>query len=612
MGAFQSFEDESSAGEGAGRVAILRAELARNGVDGFIVPRADEHQNEYVAPYAERLKWLTGFSGSAGMAIVLTDRAAIFIDGRYTVQVVEQVDAAVFTPQHLVDAPPEVWAGANLRSGQKLAYDAMLLTPGMVERFTKACADVGAELVATPNLIDRVWNGPDLPLAKISMYRDALSGEPAHGKIARVQAALVQAGRDALVVSDAHNVAWVFNIRGGDVSHTPIPLCFAVIPAEGKAKLFIDERKLTAAVARSLSELVDVCPPAALTGALQASVKSGHKVRLDASSAPAHFGQILGKLADAGVDPIALMKAKKNATELKNTRKAHLRDAAALANFLHWFDGAAPKGKETEISAVKALEHFRRATGKLKDVSFPSIAGAGPNAAIPHYRVSDTSNRKIGKGIFLIDSGAQYLDGTTDITRTLSVGAVTPEMRDRFTRVLKGHIAIARVVFPKGTSGAQIDALARHALWQAGLDFDHGTGHGVGVYLCVHEGPQRISKLGTVPLLEGMVLSNEPGYYKAGAWGIRIENLIVVEKRKIKGAERDMFGFETISFAPIDLRLVEARLLDEGEKAWLNAYHASVFAKVEARVSPEVRVWLQQATREIEGKGICPLPNPPP
>ena len=599
MGAFQTFEDESSAGEGAGRVALLRAELARHGVDGFIVPRADEHQNEYVAPYAERLKWLTGFSGSAGLAIVLADRAAIFIDGRYTVQVVEQVDVAVFTPQHLVDAPPEVWAGTNLKRGQKLAYDAMLLTPGMVEHFTKACASVGAELVATPNLIDRVWNGPDLPLAKISIYPDALAGETASSKIARVQAALVQAGRDALVVSDAHNVAWVFNIRGGDVSHTPIPLCFAVIPASGKAKLFIDERKLTAAVAQSLSGLVEMCPPGTLTSALQAAAKSGHKVRLDASSAPAQFGQILGTLADAGADPIALMKAKKNATELKNTRTAHLRDAAALANFLHWFDGAAPKGKETEISAAKALEHFRRATGKLKDVSFPSIAGAGPNAAIPHYRVSEASNRKIGKGIFLIDSGAQYLDGTTDITRTLSVGAVTPQMRDRFTRVLKGHIAIARVVFPKGTSGAQIDALARHALWQAGLDFDHGTGHGVGVYLSVHEGPQRISKLGTVPLQEGMILSNEPGYYKAGAWGIRIENLIVVEKRKIKGAEREMLGFETISFAPIDLRLVEAGLLDEGERAWLNAYHAEVLAKVSGRVSPEVRAWLKQATRGI-------------
>lgn len=599
MTAFQTFEDEASAAEGAGRAALLRAELARQGLDGFIVPRADEHQNEYVAPYAERLKWLTGFSGSAGLAIVLADRAAIFVDGRYTVQVREQVDLSVFEYQHLVDSPAEAWVGANLQSGQKLGYDAMLLTPGMVERFTKACAAVGAELVACPNLVDRVWNGPELPQAKISLYPENLAGEAAAAKIARVQGALTKAGRDALVVSDAHNVAWVFNIRGADISHTPIPLCFALIPAIGKPKLFLDERKVPSSVADALKSLVELCPPSALTGVLETEAKAGHKVRLDASSAPAKFGQILGSLADTGADPIALMKAAKNKTELANTRKAHLRDAVALANFLCWFDSTAPKGRETEISAVKALEHFRRATGKLKDVSFPSISGAGPNAAIPHYRVSEASNRKIGKGIFLIDSGAQYLDGTTDITRTLSVGAVTPEMRDRFTRVLKGHIAIARVVFPKGTSGAQIDALARHALWQAGLDFDHGTGHGVGVYLSVHEGPQRISKLGFVPMQEGMILSNEPGYYKAGAWGIRIENLIVVEKRKIKNAEREMFGFETISFAPIDLRLVDVALLDEGERAWLNAYHAEVFAKVGAKVSAEVRAWLEQATRAV-------------
>ncbi len=597
--AFQTFEDESCAHEGKGRAAALRAEMLRQGVDGFIVPRADEHQNEYVAPHAERLKWLTGFSGSAGLAIVLGETAAIFVDGRYTVQVREQVDLSVFEYQHLIDAPAEVWVAAHLKSGQKLAYDAMLLTPRMVERFAKACSSVGATLVDRPNLIDRIWNGPELPQAKLSLYPEALAGETAASKIACVQAALVQAGRDALVVSDAHNVAWVFNIRGGDISHTPIPLCFALIPAKGAAKLFVDARKVPDVVSKSLAGLVEICPPSTLNAVLEAEAVAGHRVRLDAATAPAKFGQILAGLADTGADPIALMKAKKNATELKNTRKAHLRDAAALANFLCWFDGAAPRLQETEISAAKALEGFRRATGKLKDVSFPSIAGAGPNAAIPHYRVSEASNRKIGKGIFLIDSGAQYIDGTTDITRTLCVGSVTPEMRDRFTRVLKGHIAIARVVFPKGTSGAQIDALARHALWQAGLDFDHGTGHGVGVYLSVHEGPQRISKLGTVPLQEGMILSNEPGYYKAGAWGIRIENLIVVERRKIKGAEREMFGFETISFAPIDLRLVEVGLLDEIETAWLNTYHAAVLAKVGGKVSQEVRVWLENATRAI-------------
>eukprot|EP01037_Dinobryon_pediforme_P013432 gene13432-13547_t len=596
---FQSFEDESSRAEGAGRVALLRAEMKRQNIDGFIVPRADEHQNEYVAPNSERLKWLTGFSGSAGMAIVLADRAAIFVDGRYTVQVVEQVDVAVFEPQHLIDAPPENWLTDHVQAGQKIAYDPWLLTPGAVERLSKAVAAKGGELVTSVNLVDRVWNRPDAQLGKVTLYPDALAGESASAKLIRVQAALALAKCDALVVSDAHNVAWLLNIRGQDVQHTPLPLSFALVPAAGKVQLYIDSRKLNSDVRSALAEGVDFRSPEDLTAALDSLARGNKKVRLEASTAPAKFKQILGTSAESGADPIALMKAAKNARELAGTRKAHLRDAVALAKFLCWFDVNAPKGKESEISAVQALESFRRDTGKLKDVSFPSIAGFGPNAAIPHYRVSEASNLKISRGIFLIDSGAQYLDGTTDITRTLSVGPLNAEMKDRFTRVLKGHIAIARVVFPKGTSGAQIDVLARQSLWEAGLDFDHGTGHGVGVYLSVHEGPQRISKLGTVPLQEGMILSNEPGYYKAGAWGIRIENLIVVEKRKIKGAEREMFGFETISFAPIDLRLVEVSLLNEAEKDWLNAYHAKVRAHVLDGLQPAEQDWLVAATQAI-------------
>eukprot|EP01037_Dinobryon_pediforme_P013757 gene13757-13874_t len=524
---FQSFEDESSPLEGAGRVALLRAEMKRQAIDGFIIPRADEHQNEYVAPNSERLKWLTGFSGSAGMAIVLAEHAAVFVDGRYTVQVVEQVDVNVFQPQHLIDAPPESWLSEHVQAGQKIAYDPWLLTPGAVERLNKAVTARGGELVASVNLVDRVWNRPDAQLGKVTLYPEALAGEAVAAKLARVQTALAGAKCDALVISDAHNVAWLLNIRGQDVQHTPLPLSFALVPAAGKVQLYIDSRKVGADVRSALAEWVEFRSPEDLTSALDSLARSNKKVRLEASSAPAKFKQILGAAAESGSDPIALMKAAKNSRELAGTRKAHLRDAVALAKFLCWFDAHAPKGRESEISAVKALESFRRATGKLKDVSFPSIAGFGPNAAIPHYRVSEASNLKISRGIFLIDSGAQYLDGTTDITRTLSVGTPNAEMKDRFTRVLKGHIAIARVVFPKGTSGAQIDVLARQSLWEAGLDFDHGTGHGVGVYLSVHEGPQRISKLGTVPLQEGMILSNEPGYYKAGAWGIRIENLIV-------------------------------------------------------------------------------------
>ena len=596
---FQSFEDESSRSEGAGRAALLRAEMKRHNLDGFIIPRADEHQNEYVAPTSERLKWLTGFSGSAGLAIVLAERAAIFVDGRYTVQVREQVDTDVFDPQHLIDAPPEDWLTAHVQAGQKIAYDPWLLTSGAVERLSKAVSAKGGDLVASVNLVDRVWNRPEAQLGKVTLYPETWAGESAEVKLARVQEALANAKCDALVVSDAHNVAWLLNIRGQDVAHTPLPLSFALVPATGKVQLYIDSRKLSPEVREALRATVDVRSPEDLTAALDSLARSNKKVRLEATTAPAKFKQILGNSADSGADPIALMKAAKNSRELASTRKAHIRDAVALAKFLFWFDANAPKGKESEISVVKALESFRRDTGKLRDVSFPSIAGFGPNAAIPHYRVSEASNRKISRGIFLIDSGAQYLDGTTDITRTLAVGAPTAEMKDRFTRVLKGHIAIARVVFPKGTSGAQIDVLARQSLWQAGLDFDHGTGHGVGVYLSVHEGPQRISKLGTVPLQEGMILSNEPGYYKAGAWGIRIENLIVVEKRKIKGAEREMFGFETISFAPIDLALVEAALLTAEERNWLNAYHAKVRAVVMGALTPKEQDWLIQATREI-------------
>ena len=596
---YQSFDDEASGAEGAKRAALLRAEMQHNGLDGYIVPRTDEHQNEYVAPNSDRLKWLTGFSGSAGLAIVLADKAALFVDGRYTVQVREQVDVAVFEPQHLIDAPPEGWIAAHVWAGAKIGYDPMLLTFGAVARLEKAAVAVGALLLPVENLIDRVWNKPEYPLGAISLYPETLAGESARAKLARVQGALAKAKRDALVVSDPHNVAWLLNIRGRDVSHTPLPLAFAIVPATGKVQMFIDERKAGADVRAALGDVAEFLAEGALMAALEQMAKAGQSVRLDAATGPARFKQILGDQAEVGSDPIALMKAAKNTRELAGSRKAHLRDAVALAKFLCWFDSAAPRGKQSEISAAEALETFRRQTGRLKDVSFPSISAFGPNAAIPHYKVSAASNRRISKGIFLIDSGAQYLDGTTDITRTLIVGKPSAEMRDRFTRVLKGHIAIARVVFPKGTSGAQIDVLARQSLWEAGFDFDHGTGHGVGVYLSVHEGPQRISKLGTVPLQAGMILSNEPGFYKAGAWGIRIENLIIVEPRKIKGAEREMFGFETISFAPIDLRLVEPDLLNDAERHWLNAYHLKVRAVVERHLDEAGQEWLRHATRAI-------------
>ena len=601
---FQTFDQKTTPAQGAPHVKALRAELKARGLDGFVVPRTDEHQNEYVPPSSERLAWLTGFSGSWGTAIVLHDLAAIFVDGRYTVQVREQVDAAAFTPEHLIDNPPENWLEKHLKPGQKLGFDPWLHTQDGVKKLEKACAKVGAILVPVDtNPIDTVWKDrPSVPLAQVVLHRPAYAGEDAHDKLKRIQAKLAAQGADAVVLTDAHAVAWAFNIRGGDVGHTPLPLGFAIIPREGKAELFMDGRKFNNTVRSAVSDLAEIAEPAALDRALQKLGTSRAKVKFDAASASNRLVAMVesaGGTPEVGTDFIALMKAVKNSAEIAGSRAAHARDGAAMTKFLAWFDREAISEKLTEIDATIALEGFRHETGGLKDVSFPSIAGAGPNAALPHYKVSTDSNRRIEKGIFLIDSGAQYEDGTTDITRTIVVGPATAEMKDRFTRVLKGHIAIDIAVFPKGVSGAQLDTFARKALWDVGLDFDHGTGHGIGSYLSVHEGPQRIAKTGVTPLEPGMMLSNEPGFYKAGQWGIRIENLILVEKRDIPGAEREMYGFETLSFAPIDLNLVEPALLTTEERAWLNAYHAKTRAIVGPLVDAETMKWLEKATREV-------------
>ncbi len=599
---FQFFEDADDRPHSAARVAALRAELARLEVDGFVVPRADRHQNEYVPASEERLAWLTGFSGSAGMAIVLKDRAAIFVDGRYTLAVQSQIDVAVVAAVALTEQTPEAWVAAHLRKGGKLAYDPWLLTPAQVQRLERATTQAGGALVALPsNPIDAVWRErPAAPRGAITLRGPRLAGETAAKKLGRAAAAMGQA--DALLISDPHGVAWAFNIRGADVAHTPLPLGFALVPKVGHATLFLDERKLGNAEQAALAAVATVADEKSVETVLAALGKAGKTVLFDAATVPARLTQVLedaGGTADLGREPIALMKARKNAAELRGTRAAHIRDGAAVTRFLQWFATHARPGRLTEIAAAEAMESFRRETGRLRDVSFPTISAAGPHSAIPHYRVTNASDRTIGRGLFLVDSGAQYEDGTTDITRTLAVGRPTSLMRDRFTRVLKGHIAIAQAVFPAGTTGAQLDTLARAALWQAGLDFDHGTGHGVGVYLSVHEGPQRISKAGHVALEAGMILSNEPGYYKAGEWGIRIENLIVVEPRAIEGAERAMLGFETITLAPIDLTLVEPKLLNTGERAWLEAYHARVRKEIGPLLPPEARRWLREVTRKL-------------
>jgi Xaa-Pro aminopeptidase len=603
----QSFEDRGDGAVSAPRLAALRTELARRNLTAFIVPRADRHQNEYVPPSEERLAWLTGFTGSAGAAIVLMDRAVLFVDGRYTLQAREQVDTSLFTIEHLVETPPDRWIEQNLTRSDRLGYDPWLHTMEGAERLAKACASAGATLVAVePHLIDSIWRDrPAPPLGPVTPHDVRFAGERAEDKLARIRAEIERLRADAIVVSDPHAVAWTFNIRGADVAHTPLLLGFAIIPRQGRPSLFIDARKLSNEVRNRLEALADIREPAEFVRALAALGQAKSTVRLDPASAADALARLIashgGKVA-RGSDPIALMKAVKNATEIAGAHAAHVRDGAAVTRFLAWFDREAPEGRLTEIDAVAALESFRRETGLLKDISFPTVAGAGLDGAIVHYRVTSKSNRAIKPGeLFLIDSGGQYEDGTTDITRTVAVGEPTAEMRDRFTRVLKGHIAIARAIFPDGITGAQLDSFARQYLWAAGLDFDHGTGHGVGSYLSVHEGPARISKLGTTALKRGMILSNEPGYYKTGHYGIRIENLVlVVEAARAPDAEKPLNAFETLTLAPIDRRLVMPQLLGAEEIAWLDQYHARVNATLSPLVDAETRAWLAAATRPLQ------------
>jgi Xaa-Pro aminopeptidase len=602
---FQTFDDSADTQDVPARLDALRAELGRRGLDGFVIPHADRHQNEYLPPNEERLAWLTGFTGSAGAAIVLADRAVLFVDGRYTLQARDQTDPRLFTIEHLVDTPPAVWIEMNLLAGKRLGFDPWLHTAEGAERLSKACANAGAVLVATePNPIDAACrNRPAPPHGAIVPHDLEFAGEPAVHKLERIRAEMAKLGADALVVSDPHAVAWTFNIRGADVSHTPLPLAFAIIMA-GSARLYVDDSKLTEAARQALAALVELRPEDAFAQDLAALGSKHLAVRLDQATAAHAISQSVtanGGKVSRGPDPIAVMKAVKNAAEIAGSRAAHRRDGAAVANFLAWFDREAPQGNLTEIDAVEALETFRRETGLLRDVSFPTIAGAGPDGAIVHYRVTRRTNRRIAPGeMFLIDSGAQYQDGTTDITRTVMVGDPVADMRDRFTRVLKGHIAIARAVFPDGVSGSQLDSFARMHLWAVGLDFDHGTGHGVGSYLSVHEGPARIAKLGTTALMRGMIVSNEPGYYKAGHYGIRIENLVLVrEAPAVEGAEKPLNHFETLTLAPIDRRLVDVRLMTGDEIDWLNAYHTEVRETLTPLVADETRAWLGEATAPV-------------
>jgi Xaa-Pro aminopeptidase len=580
-------------------LSLLRAALAKQRLDGFLVPRQDEFQGEYVAAYAERLKWLTGFAGSWGVAIVLAKKAAIFVDGRYTSQVREQVDVKAIVPQHLIDAPPTDWIKANLKKGQKLGFDPWLTTIADARRYQAACDSVGAKLVAADkNPIDKVWaDQPKRPSTPLDLQPDHFAGKSAKHKIAEISKALASQGADAVFLAEPSSVSWAFNIRGNDVPFTPVALAYALVPAKGKATIFIDEERVPKAVKAALKSLAEFASPGAIAKALKALAAKKKAVLVDAGSAPQQVALLLkGARLIEGQDPCTMPKAQKNAVEQAGARAAQLRDGAALSRFLHWVSVEGPKGQLDEAKAADRLAEFRKATGRLEDLSFSTISASGPNAAIPHYHLDPAHALAIKPGeIYLIDSGGQYRDGTTDVTRTIIIGEPTAEMKDRFTRVLKGMIAISQVRFPTGTTGAHIDALARASLWSAGLDFDHGTGHGVGSYLSVHEGPARISKASHVALRPGMLLSNEPGYYKPGQFGIRTENLLfVTEAEDIPGGERKMMGFETITLAPIDRKLIDTDLLTREELRWLDAYHARVLAEVGLLLDGEALDWLKQ------------------
>jgi Xaa-Pro aminopeptidase len=587
----------------AARLQRLRDELAAQGLDGFVIGRADDHQGEYVPRAAERLAFVTGFTGSAGMAVILMDRAAIFVDGRYTIQVKEQVDPALYIYRHLVTEPVEAYIGEAMKCGQKLGFDPRLFTHDQAQRFRAAAVRAGVELVAAArNPVDAIWDGrPAEPLSAMLPHDIAYAGEAAGEKRRRLAARLKQEGRKAAIISAPDSLCWLLNVRGADVPRTPFALGFAILHDDARVDLFIDRRKLPPRTIAHLGNEVAIAAPDSFAEALENLAAGEAAIATDAATTSAWIHERLAR-SGAKVLPgeciCALPKAAKNATEVEGARRAHVRDGAAVTRYLAWLADRAPKGGLTEIEASDKLASLRHPVDLFRNLSFDSISAAGPNGAIPHYHALPGTQREIPlNSLYLIDSGGQYLDGTTDITRTVAVGTPTREMKECFTRVLKGHIALATARFPKGTSGSALDALARRPLWDAGLDYDHGTGHGVGSYLSVHEGPQRISKMpNRVALEPGMIISNEPGYYKEGEFGIRIENLVVVQP---SARHPHMLEFETLTLAPIDLNAIERSLLSAAEIAWLNAYHARVREVIGPQLEGAEKAWLEQATQAI-------------
>jgi Xaa-Pro aminopeptidase len=603
---YQIFDDVSFPAASGERVKALQRDLKSRRLKGFLVPHSDEHQDEFLAPPAERLAWLTGFTGSAGVAVVLDKAAALFVDGRYILQARAQTDPALFEVLQTPEAKPSSWIAENLTKGAAVGYDPALHTIKEIERLTETLSKSGIKLVPVDeNPIDTLWQDrPKAPSAQIVPHGLEYAGRSAQEKIRDVQALLKDEKADAVLLTLLDSIAWLFNIRGGDIKHTPVAFAYAIVPATGRPTLFIDSAKVGDNVKGELRDVVEIADPAALMDRLQAMGQAGNKVRLDPETAPIRFAQALkaaGVQFVPGQDPCILPKAIKNETEIAGARAAHLRDGVAMARFLAWLDEVGSSGKIDEIDAAMKLEDCRRESGQLKDIAFDTIAAVGTNGAIVHYRPTTKSKQPLkGNTLFLIDSGAQYREGTTDVTRTIAIGIPTAEMLRHYTLVLKAHIAIATARFPKGTRGQDLDPFARRPLWEAGLDFDHGTGHGVGSYLSVHEGPQRLSRLGTVELQPGMILSNEPGLYLEGRYGIRLETLVLVmPPERIQGGTREMMGFETLTLVPFDRRLIDPKLLTPAELAWLNAYHARVRREIEPILLSDDRAWLRHATAPI-------------
>jgi Xaa-Pro aminopeptidase len=583
------------------RLAALREQLKRDRLDGFVVPLTDEHMSEYVGAYAQRLAWLTGFQGSAGSAVVLPEEAAIFVDGRYTLQVRDQVDGAHWSYQSVPETSVADWLKAHAPHGGRIGYDPWLHTRDWVKKAKAALADAGSELVAVSrNPIDEVWQDRPVPSrARLVVHPETYAGKSSAAKRQDMAEWLRAEKADAAVLSALDSIAWAFNIRGKDVDRTPVALAFALVLEDGTAELFVDADKLDDAVRAHLGNGVRLHSRDDFEDHLKGL--AGRTVAADPERAVAAIFEALeagGARILEKRDPAVLPKAVKNEVEIAGHRAAQARDGAAVVRFLHWLSIEAPRGALDELRAADRLEAFRKDSGELRDLSFDTISGAGPNGAVVHYRVSAETNRTIEPGnLYLVDSGGQYPDGTTDITRTVAIGTPSAEMRDRFTRVLKGHVALARARFPQGTRGSQLDVLARQFLWQEGLDYAHGTGHGVGSYLSVHEGPQRIATFagGDEPLRAGMILSNEPGYYKTGEFGIRIENLVLVRELDVPGAEKKMLGFETLTFVPLDRALIDLALLTDEERGWIDDYHARVLRVIGPNVEGETRAWLEGA-----------------